>query len=146
MKRYFWPMLLLFVLAGCQTMGVSRPGPEARLRERVEAFWTARAADDRMALYDFHTPEYRSEVSLQEYVRRGNITYSDWSLRSLEIKPSGDLASVMVQTDMTFAAFAFEDLSLTQDWVRGEDTWYLEALTPQESFLQLFGGSAPPAQ
>ncbi|MFW5792390.1 MAG: hypothetical protein ACOCVU_06970 [Desulfohalobiaceae bacterium] len=146
--KYFavWGLALLLLAAGCQTMQVRTAGPEKELRERVAAYWAAKADNDPIATYPFYASGYREEVPLKTHVRRGNIAFSDWSLDSLEVLPSGEEAKVTIQADMQVMGLTFENATMTEKWVLEEGSWYLDAPTPKQSFQKLFSPSSPPAE
>lgn len=147
MKRIFFFLLggVVFLLAGCQTLQVQPVSPETQLRERVTAYWTAKADNDSIETYPFYASRYREEVPLKTHARRGNITFSEWRLESLEVLPSGEEARVTVLADMKVMGLTFENATMTEKWVLEEGSWYLDAPTPKESFQKLFSPTTPSA-
>ena len=60
---------------------------EARLKARIQEFYTARGSINARVMYDMQTPDYRSELSFQEYEKSIQWRYSEPAMKmTVELK------------------------------------------------------------
>ena len=128
-SRIFKTGLLLVmsiaVLTACQTLP-SRP-PEAALEQRVKGLMKAKINQNWARLYTYLDPSYQETVSRKNFVnRQREAMYSDFSIESIQIKPSGREAVAEVLFDMTVKSFEFKDQRDVQNWVKKDEKWYLK--------------------
>lgn len=84
--------LVATAIAGPSAADAAKARPDAEaLRERAEAYWTARVARDE-TVYEFYPEEGRDDVS--EF---GNITYLEYSIDEVNLNVDGNEATVVVQ-------------------------------------------------
>jgi len=73
--------------------------PEEALKERVNAFWKARVADDLVTPYEFLPPEDKKRVTLTAFIKtHGGIKYFSYKLS--EIMIDGTVAKVKGQSSI----------------------------------------------
>ena len=129
LKRNFGILLILvlFATAGCQILAFAPP--EQALQDRVSAMMTARVNEDWRTVYQYLEPDYREQVSEDKFAGMArNIFFSNFSIDSLDIAPSGKEADVVVKYDMSVMQFDVPGHSEKQKWIR-HGRWYFQIKT-----------------
>ncbi len=109
-------------LAGCE------PSPPSldNLRQRVEAYWEARTANDLFTQFDYEIAKPLGLVSLQDYVKSGGKLLFNRA-KITEIKPKSPTnAEVTLEVEYILPALGGKGMkqSLTTVWTVHEGQWY----------------------
>lgn len=125
--------------------GVATPQPDvARLKERVNAFWSLREEDKWDKVYDLMDPFFREGNSRSAYVKtQGNVKYYSHRLVG-EPEINGSRASVQVAYESEVPELMLKgkkvsvpktEVEIPQEWIWVDGEWY-------QVFRDLFGGSS----
>ncbi len=144
MVSLFGVLGLAWLLSACQGLPMmpSQP-PEEVLEKRVAGLMDAKVNQNWGSFYTYLDPSFKEKVSRQNFINRSrDVRFTDYSIQSIEIGPSGEEATVSVLYDMMARAFHFTDQRDTQKWLKKGGKWYLE-MKPAGNAMQ--GGGKPPA-
>ncbi|MFP4533527.1 MAG: hypothetical protein ACLFNS_12670 [Desulfobacterales bacterium] len=123
--------LLIFTLGACSLKNNRQPDEEA-LRQRVKNMMEAKIADDWGKVYDFQAPEYKQEVSKDQFLGiNRNMSVLSYSIESIEMAPSGKEATVKVEFSASARGYEFSGMVNTQQWKKIKGTWYEKADTEE---------------
>jgi len=87
----------------------------------------AKVNQDWAAFYTYLDPAYQKKVPQNKFVnRKRDVRFTDFSIKSVQIAPSGKDAEVAVVYDMTVRSYEFTDQRQVQDWVKKGGQWYLD--------------------
>jgi hypothetical protein len=109
---------------------------EARVAKRVEALWTARAANDYASIYDLLEPAYRAAVTREEFLaRKARYLYPSFKVDWVEVEGSRARARVLFQqklNDPTLYKLEPDDQRGIETWVQVDGQWFraMERPTP----------------
>ncbi len=113
-----------------QTVAEARDDVQV-LRERVAAFWAARAARDFRAQWEFLEPRVKGRVTADEYLAgRGGVQYLGYQVEGATV--TGAFATVKVRVLAQPAAAALfagrrvipQTVLLGEPWIRVGGVWY----------------------
>lgn len=122
-------------IAGVQheTQKLSVAEKEARLKERVNAFWNLRVQNKHVETYDFFDPLYRSKVPREIYATmQGNVTFYSFSLDLMKIQDN--VAAVSVKNNFEVKEMFVQGQKFSQprrdgetitEWAWIYDDWYI---------------------
>jgi len=144
MFSLFGVLAVVFLLSACQGLPMmSSQPPEAVLEKRVAGLMNAKVNQDWGSFYTYLDPAFQEKVSKKNFMNRSrDVRFTDYSIQSIQIAPSGEEATVAVLYDMMAKAFHFTDQRDTQKWVKKGRKWYLE-MKPAGNPME--GGGKPPA-
>jgi len=121
-------VLAFLAVVAWQVLPLFQP-PEQALQSRVTGMMTARVDKNWAELYKFLEPGYKKRVSKESFVGiQRDIFYSNFSVESLTIAPSGKEAVVMVKYDMEVMSFDVPDHRETQNWMKTGFQWYYKMM------------------
>ena len=128
MVSLFGALGMVFLLSACQSLPLmSSQPPEAVLEKRVAGLMNAKVNQDWGSFYTYLDPAYQEKVSKKNFINRSrDVRFTDYSIKSIKIGPSGEEGKVTVLYDMMARAFHFTDQRDTQKWVKKGGKWYLE--------------------
>ncbi len=117
--------LFFLAVSGC---GILQPdtgaGSKEALRARVADLMEAKMAADWGKVYNFYDPEYKEKISKDKFLGLNrSLTFLDYTIKEIEVEPSGDAATVNVEVGFSSYGFDFNALEI-QHWIRKEGTWY----------------------
>jgi len=127
-RRVFQLFLLLIfigsVLTACQTLPFKSNG--ASLKQRVKGMMEAKINQDWGRFYSYLEPAFKEKVSKKDFVnKKRGVRFTGFSIKSIQIKPSGKEAVVEVLFDMTIKSYSFTDQEDSQVWVKKKRNWYM---------------------
>ncbi len=113
------------LVSACQSLPVLTP--EQALEKRVTGRMTAMVAQNWAAVYDYSDLDYKKQVPKENFVGMNrDILFSDFSVVSIKIGPSGEDAVVVVKYNMTVMSFDVKDRKETQNWLKTDGQWYYQ--------------------
>jgi len=130
-----WLLLTLSLVATGHGARAAEPplpqqarGEAELLRERAQAYWTARVKDDMATAFAFEDPVRRSQLSLNDYVRALGTGVKIVFAKVWEVKIDGDLADVEVEVEARYMVPGWEKIragrrTLIDDWQKIDGTW-----------------------
>lgn len=97
---------------------------EARLRERVAAYWQALQNEDYAAAYALFDPFFRAKISLESYIKnKGRIKYHEHKIETVELQ--NKFAKVKTSFEASVPEFKMSEqvVSRPKQWSSFTDTW-----------------------
>lgn len=117
--------LIAVLLPACASF--SFKPPEAALRDRVNAYMTAKVNNDWRAVYRYLSPAYRETVSENDFAAKvRKIRFLSYSIESIQMLPSGAEATVELKYNINMQDFVFENNKTKETWIKKGGKWYLE--------------------
>lgn len=112
---------------------------EAVLRQRVEAFWTAREQQDMARLYQLLTPQFQQQVSLEALLQhRDPVTYLSHQVEWAEVDGDQGRVKVLVtyathqaeqhQQESGQAARPARQRLVLEEWIKADGQWHRRRL------------------
>ena len=93
------------------------------LEQRVQRYWTARAANDLQTVYGLESASLPGGwLTPDQYKRLGGLPVRD--VKILETKIDGNAASVKIEGRVTVGALGWMPQALDEKWVLINDEWY----------------------
>ena len=97
---------------------------EARVKDRVESFWTAKKERKLDICYDMLTRAGREEMTMVDYIRRNNTRILGYTVDTIQIDPQDPTrAHVEVRCDIHAMGRKMSNLLSRQQWLLEEDVW-----------------------
>ncbi len=120
-------LVLIIVFAGlsaCSTF--QRKPPQEALKERVEGLMEAKVNNNWTKVYTFYDPNFKKTTTQEGFagMNRG-VSFSNFSIESIDIAPSGTEATVKVKYDVSMKGFDFKGTPEIQKWIKEGSHWYL---------------------
>lgn len=128
------PLAACFLMAtlalGCAALS---PVEETQtLHQRVVQYMQAHVDGKWELAYSYLDSSSRAKVTRESYVKRPrNLPYRGFAVEEVRILPAGDRATVKVKIDVRFMGYDFKGAPQTQEWVREEGEWFVQAQPPQ---------------
>ena len=127
--RVFGGLLItLAVAVGCaapqqQPEARKAVDPEARLVERVKAYWETRVKGDLIETYRFHEPNFRKKVTLTAFAQgRGASTILDYEVKSVRIEDAKGFVAMRLYYTIIHPRLA---KPVEPRWQEVEEQWRL---------------------
>ena len=116
---------VLVMTGGCQSF-LSQPIPaEKALENRVVEMMSARVNGDWGRVYEYLCPEYKNTVSQESFMAKPrNMVFHNFNVESVNMDPSVEKATVVVQYDMRVMSYEVPDQRETQKWIIKNGQWY----------------------
>ncbi len=93
------------------------------LEQRVQRYWTARAANDLQTVYGLESASLPGGwLTPDQYKRLGGLPVRD--VKILETKIEGNAAIVKIEGRVTVGALGWMPQTLDEKWVLINDEWY----------------------
>lgn len=97
---------------------------EARVKARVEAFWTAKQERQLDVCYDMLTRASRETMTMVDYIRRTNTRILGYTIDTVQIDPNNPTrARVDVLCDLYAMGRKMSNVRSHQQWILEEDVW-----------------------
>ncbi|HQG92542.1 MAG TPA: hypothetical protein PLN27_12810 [Acidobacteriota bacterium] len=97
---------------------------EARVKARVESFWTAKKERKLDICYDMLTRASRETMTMVDYIRRNNTRILGYTVDTIQIDPQDPTrAHVEVRCDIHAMGRKMSNLLSRQQWLLEEDVW-----------------------
>ena len=127
MKSLFFgvQVLSLFLLIGCAGMQSTAEQTQS-LETRVSAYVKALNENDLQTLYAMSSPQFRDQVSLQEYMTGRNIALANTRVQEIVPDPDGKTAEVILVSSMQAMGFTFENFTRREKWIFVDGNWYVD--------------------
>ena len=139
MKRLFGITGLLILILGivsCQGMRVKTKNDKDLVYQRVSDYVDAKNARDVKKEYSFFSPSYKNSVTLEQFIKRHNVSDIHMALKHIDYEPGAEKARVELIINLAYMGFEFKDVEFSQNWIRVDGQWYLDA--KDTTFRDLF--------
>ncbi|NLI46659.1 MAG: hypothetical protein GX414_06080 [Acidobacteria bacterium] len=97
---------------------------DARLKTRVESFWTAKKERKLDVCYDMLTRASRENMTMVDYIRRNNTRILGYTVDAIQINAQDSTrALVEIRCDIHAMGRKLSNLRSRQQWLLEEDVW-----------------------
>ncbi len=142
-KLYILMLMIGIVWAGCQTAGKrnqlrnERIAEEYRVESRILEYYKARKTEDTAKLYDMLIPEYRENVTLEEFIdspREPSLGLMNFYIEGIDLKSDSE---AIVWASEYAQPSGIPTMMLTTNiktrWVKLDGEWYYDKELPADS-------------
>lgn len=122
--------------AKCTLVPVGKMDEKDLLKDNVTQLMDAKVAGKWDVVYDFCDPAFRQKMSKSDYLRGKKLQFKGYTIRNLEILPSGNEANVEISNQISMEGYDFNNAPEVQHWVKTDGKWYLKAKEKANPFAK----------